>query len=89
MSQDKALKIIQIYASKGWGGGEKYVLDLSHRLVEEGHSVVSISKKCDVINSKIENLGSYHQLPMKGVIDLYSSFLLAQIIKKENPDIIH
>lgn len=83
------LKIVQIYASKGWGGGEKYVLELSHKLVAEGNQVISVSKKCPVLNAKIESKEHYYQLPMRGVADLYSGYKLARIIKREKPAVIH
>lgn len=82
-------KIVQIYASKGWGGGEKYVSDLSRRLTAEGHQVISVSKKCPVISSKIGAVENYYQLPMRGVVDLYSGYKLARILQKEKPNVVH
>lgn len=89
MENRKALKIIQIFASAGWGGGEKYVLDLSKTIVANGHKVVLISKKCPIISNKIGTAKDYHQLSMKGILDLSSALKLSRIIKSERPDIVH
>lgn len=89
MQQDKKLKIVQVYASRGWGGGERYVLDISRSLVASGHEVISISKKCSTLSSKIAPTDSYYQLSMNGFLDFCSGIKLAKIIKRENPDIIH
>lgn len=85
----KRYKIIQIFASKGWGGGEKYVLDLSQRLIAEGHEVISVSKNCPLIRSKIDSSMKHYQLGMAGVKDFVSAYRLSRIILNERPDIIH
>ncbi|MDR1056235.1 MAG: glycosyltransferase family 4 protein [Prevotellaceae bacterium] len=81
--------ILQIFASRGWGGGEQYVYDLSKRLIEQGNNVIFSGKKCSVIEKKIASLGNYFALPLKGIIDLYSPFKLCRIIEKYNVDIVH
>lgn len=83
------LKVVQIYASRGWGGGEKYVMELSRKLAAEGHCVISVSKKCPVISSKIQLKEDYYQLPMRGVLDFYSGYRLACLLKREKPNVIH
>lgn len=85
----KKYKIIQIFASKGWGGGEKYVLDLSMRQIAEGHEVIYVSKECPIIRSKIGALVKHFQLGLAGVKDFVSAYHLSKIISQEQPDIIH
>ncbi|MEG0500059.1 MAG: glycosyltransferase, partial [Rikenellaceae bacterium] len=87
--ENQKFKIIQIFASKGWGGGEKYVLDLSLALIGDGHEVVFVSKKCPIISAKLGDGRNYYQLGMNGVKDFFSAWQLSRIIREEKPDLIH
>jgi hypothetical protein len=50
------MKILHIFASKTWGGGEQYVLELGKKLIEKGHNVFFISKKSPIIANKVNNI---------------------------------
>lgn len=39
------MKILHILSRKGWGGGERYALDLCRRLHDDGHGVTVIARK--------------------------------------------
>lgn len=82
--------ILQIFASPGWGGGEQFVYDLSHRLLDDGRNVILVSRPSDIIRERVERLGApYHALPLKGVIDPVSAVRLARLIIRYRPEIIH
>lgn len=87
---DNTLDIIQVFASAGWGGGEKYAYDLSRELLRNGHRVAIVSRPSRIIFSKAAESGIPHtQLPLKGIFDLASALKLARKIRREGTDIIH
>jgi glycosyltransferase involved in cell wall biosynthesis len=82
--------ILQVFASKSWGGGEQYVYDLSKKLIKNGNEIFFLSKKSLIIKEKISALDKLLFFTyLKGIIDLYSPFKLYNIVKKYNVDIVH
>lgn len=82
--------ILQVFASKTWGGGEQYVYDLSVSLIQDNYSVVCLSRKSSAIKNKLkEKQIKLYQMPINGVFDLYSTIKIREIIKKHSIDIIH
>lgn len=82
--------IFQIFASRTWGGGEKFVCDLARRQIAEGCRVVFISRPGSVLREHTAASGMPHiELPMRGVGDLVSAFRLARLIAREQPSTIH
>lgn len=82
--------ILQIFASRTWGGGEQYVRDLTEKLLANGYPVRLVSRKSEIIRSKTASLGCRPvQLPLKGHFDLVSAFRLKKMIDAEAIDIIH
>ncbi|GHV66537.1 hypothetical protein FACS1894199_10170 [Bacteroidia bacterium] len=82
-------KILQIFASRFWGGGEQYVYDLSQRLIQEGNEVIFLSKKSDIIEKRIAPCGKLYTLSLKGMLDLRSAIGLYHIVKKNNIELVH
>ncbi len=83
------MNILQIFASKTWGGGEKYVLDLSKKLIELNHNVYFVSPKSEVIKNKTDKIATLDFIPLRGVFDVFSAIKLSKLIKKNNIDIVH
>lgn len=84
------MNIIQMFASPGWGGGEKYAYELSVRLLREGNNVHIVSRRSPVISRKAHEIGVEHtQLPMKGAFDVVSALRLAGIIRRTDAKILH
>ena len=48
---DRKLSVMQVFASPGWGGGEKYAFDLSVALARDGHMVTVVSRRSDIIRN--------------------------------------
>lgn len=84
------LNILHIFASAGWGGGEKYAFELACALRDEGMSVALVSRPSEIIAGKAAAAGITHNvLPLKGIIDVVSAVRLARIMRTQNTDIIH
>lgn len=84
------LNIIQIFASAGWGGGEKYACDLSRELIRNGHKVIIVSRPSNIISAKATEYTIPHRtLPLNGILDFISAVRLARMIRQQDTDIIH
>ena len=82
--------VLQIFASRFWGGGEQYVYDLSKNLSENGYDLTLVSRKSKDIDKKIKSLDiRSFILPMKTHFDICSIYKLLRIIDKYKVDIIH
>ena len=84
------MKVMQIFASPSWGGGEQYVYDLSVNLIKCGHEVNFFSRKSSVIDKKISSINTTCQhLPFRGILDIYSIIKLALFLRNNPLDVIH
>lgn|SRR5574344_2395851 len=83
------MNIIQILPGKVWGGAEQYVIDLSKELIRHGHHVTFVSRRSKVITEIIKRKFQLKTLPFMFTLDLFTAYLLASIIRKENIDVIH
>ena len=87
---DRKLSVMQVFASPGWGGGEKYAFDLSVALARDGHRVTVVSRRSDIIRNKCVGAGlQYEEMPLGGVPDLVSAWKLAHLVRSAKADIIH
>lgn len=87
----KNLRILQINSARNFGGGEKHLIDLSKGLTELGHKMFFVVRQsADWIDklSQIKPTQTY-KLPLRNALDINSAFRLAQIIKRENIEIVH
>ena len=86
----KNINILHIIASSTWGGGEKYVHDLSVKSKENGYDIFLISRKSDVIEQKMKDINApIKTLPLKNCFDLYSIIYLSYFIRKNKIDLVH
>ncbi|MDR2563173.1 MAG: glycosyltransferase family 4 protein [Prevotellaceae bacterium] len=82
--------VLQIFASRFWGGGEQYVYDLSKALFENGYELSLVSRKSKDIYDKINPLNiRLFTLPLKTHFDICSIYRLFRIIDKHGVDLIH
>lgn len=86
------MTVIQLVRAKTWGGGEQYALDLSRRLIADGHKVVVASKGVESLDSRFRSAGAQViHLPLGGIFDLRSPRQLANFINglPEDHIIVH
>jgi glycosyltransferase involved in cell wall biosynthesis len=90
ISLNRRQHVLQIFASRFWGGGEQYVYDLSKNLSEKGCEFTLVSRKSKDIDDKIKslNLKSFI-LPLTTHFDIFSIYRLLQIIDKHKVNLIH
>ena len=86
------MNILQILPELNVGGVETGTLDLAKHLVKLGHKAVVVSNGGTLVK-ELESFGAIHyQLPVhkKSIITFFSMIArLAEIIKKEEIDIVH
>lgn len=86
----RADKVLHIFASKSWGGGEQYVYDLAMRQKADGRKVVLVARRKGAVLSRIKDKGFVvYTLSLAGLCDVVSILKLASIIRKERPDVVH
>jgi L-malate glycosyltransferase len=85
------MKILQISSAQSFGGGERYVADLTSALLERGHDVQIVVRPNSPIPSKITKLSyqSVSVLPLRNALDVQSARELARIAKEQHSEIIH
>lgn len=86
------MKILQILPELNVGGVETGTLDLSKYLVRLGHKSVVVSAGGALVKELEAGGGKHYQLPVnkKSIISMFKTVpRLAEIIKKEEIDIVH
>lgn len=82
------MNILQIVPNKGWGGGEKYVWELSRSLSEAGHSVSVVVPPCEILAEKFVGLNT-HTLRFRGPYDLRAIRRLTGWVREQHIEVIH
>lgn len=84
------MKIIHTISNKAWGGGEQTVLDLSRRQLKDG---IDVELCCIPMESMVEHFRELsvpiHRMPLRGVLDLKSAWMMAKLLKNSDIDAIH
>lgn len=89
------MKILQIIYSLGSGGAERFVVDLSNELAENGHDIYLCILLDDSRNnqgfylSELNNKVNFTSLKLPPKFKISNIFVLFRLIKKINPEIIH
>ena len=77
------MKIIQLVSNRVWGGGERYALDLTTRLLADGHEVCVVTRGVEVVDEQFAALGvPIFHAPFKGILDYTTPRMIRDIIRK-------
>ena len=84
------MRILQISSASSFGGGERYVVDLSNALVERGHEVfAAVRPKSPLISQLQLPTGNVEVIPLRNALDPQSARALAKIVKDKKIDVVH
>lgn len=87
------MNVIQLVNNRSWGGGERYVFDLTQQLVAHGHNVRLITKGAPAVDSEFVSLGvEVTHARLGGVLDFASAGVIAGVIDSldnDEPVVIH
>lgn len=81
--------ILQIVPAKSWGGGERYIYDLTEQLQKRGYNVIVAGRNSKIIADKFNELVKFISLPFLFMFDFYTSLKISRIIKQYDVKIIH
>lgn len=81
--------VLQIIPSPSWGGGERYVYDLSEGLLGRGYNVVFSGRKGAAVEPIFAKLAPYYPLKLSSMFDFGSVLALRRVIKASEINIIH
>jgi glycosyltransferase involved in cell wall biosynthesis len=85
------MKITQIMLSKGFGGAERYFVDLSLAIADLGHEVQAICHKKfkELDHLKLHSGIELDTFTVRGWWDVISQACIQKALAKFNPDIVH
>ncbi len=84
------MRILQISSASSFGGGERYVVDLSNSLIDRGHEVF-VALRPDSPLSPHLNLSKNHikYFPLRNALDAQSARSLAKLVKDQEIEVVH
>jgi glycosyltransferase involved in cell wall biosynthesis len=84
------MKILQICSASELGGGEVHVTDLVRALASRGHAVYMAVRPNSPLRAPLSGvIASWHELPLKNSLDIYSSRAIADLIDQHGIHIVH
>ncbi len=85
------MKILQINSASGFGGGEKYLLDLAFCLKTRGHQIFFAVRPNATWRDRLNFISKQDilRLPLGNALDLVSAWQLAGFIKQNKIEIVH
>jgi len=84
------MRILQLSSASSFGGGERYLVDLSNALNNRDHDVYVVLRPRSPIADQLRVLASrIRTLPLRNALDAPSARALARIVKEERIDVIH
>jgi glycosyltransferase involved in cell wall biosynthesis len=84
------MRILQISSASSFGGGERYLVDLSNALQARGHELYAVLRpKSPLIEQLQLPSTNIKTLPLRNALDPGSARSLARIVKDNKIDVVH
>jgi glycosyltransferase involved in cell wall biosynthesis len=84
------LRILQISSASSFGGGERYVVDLTNALHKRGHDLyLAVRPRSPLIEHVRIAPANIKTLPLRNALDVPSAQELARFIRKHEIEIVH
>lgn len=84
------MRILQISSAASFGGGERYVADLTNSLHERGHDLyVAVRPRSPLIQQLRMPPAKIKTLPLRNALDVPSAHELARFVRKHEIEVVH
>jgi len=84
------LRILQISSAASFGGGERYVADLTNSLSQRGHDVyVALRPRSPLIDQVRLPPAKIKTLPLRNALDVQSAHELARFVRRHEIEVVH
>ncbi len=84
------MRILQISSAASFGGGERYVADLTNRLHERGHDLyIAVRPASPLIEQVRLPQQKIKTLPLRNALDVPSAHGLARIVRQHEIEVVH
>ena len=84
------MKILQISSASSFGGGERYVVDLTNALVARGHDVyVAVRPRSPLPRHLQLSSEKFVTLPLRNALDVQSARELDRFVRRKRIDVVH
>jgi len=84
------MRILQISSASSFGGGERYLVDLSNALLERGHEMfVALRPDSPLQNQLRVQSQNIKTLPLRNALDARSAQGLARLVKQYSIEVVH
>lgn len=84
------MRILQISSAASFGGGERYVADLTNSLSERGHDLyIAVRPRSPLIEHVRLPAAKIKTLPLRNALDVQSAHELARFVRKHEIDVVH
>ncbi len=86
-----SMRILEISSAKGFGGGEKHLIDLSQGLIDRGHDVYFAFREKSELLNRFDDMPKEQtiKIPLRNAVDVGSAYRIAQFIRANSIDIVH
>jgi glycosyltransferase involved in cell wall biosynthesis len=86
----KEMRILQISSASSFGGGERYVVDLTNSLRARGHELYAALRPKSPLTARLQvPTNNVKTLPLRNALDAQSAHALAALVKKNRIDVVH
>ncbi|HEU0252947.1 MAG TPA: glycosyltransferase, partial [Pyrinomonadaceae bacterium] len=87
---DIRLNILQISSAASFGGGERYVADLTNHLVARGHDLfVAVRPRSPLVRHLQVPPERILTLPLRNALDVASAHELERFVRRQKIDVVH
>jgi len=84
------LNILQISSASSFGGGERYVVDLTNALVARGHDVTVAVRPGSPLPRHLQlSADKILMLPLRNALDVQSARELEKFVRRKEIDVVH
>lgn len=84
------LRILQISSASSFGGGERYVVDLTNALHQRGHDLyLAVRPRSPLIEHLHLLPAKIKTLPLRNALDVQSAHELARFVRKHQIEVVH